>query len=121
MVALIPERFNATYSAAKAYVLSLTQSQQAELKGNDVQAQGSLPSVTCTEIWGRSGLEAKAIPLEMVTEATEIVDAALNGFDQRELITLPSFPAPADLQALVAARLALGANLSRNSAAARSK
>ena len=66
-------------------------------------------------------MEAKAIPLEMVMEATEMVDAALSGFDQRELITLPSFPAPADLQALVAARLALGANLSRNSAAARSK
>ncbi|PTU00880.1 SDR family oxidoreductase, partial [Pseudomonas sp. HMWF031] len=33
VVALFPERFNATYSASKAYVLSLTQSLNAELDG----------------------------------------------------------------------------------------
>lgn len=33
VVALIPERFNATYSATKAYVLSLTQSLNTELSG----------------------------------------------------------------------------------------
>ncbi len=50
-----------------------------------------------------------------------MVDAALSGLDQGELITLPSLPDPADWQALVAARLALGPNLSRSSAAARYK
>ncbi|ROL66901.1 SDR family oxidoreductase [Pseudomonas protegens] len=121
VVALIPERFNATYSATKAYVLSLTQSLQAELKGSGVQVQAVLPGVTRTEIWERSGMDATAIPPEMVMEAAEMVDAALSGFDQGELITVPSLPDPADWQALVAARLALGPNLSRNSAAARYK
>ncbi|MFJ7145624.1 SDR family NAD(P)-dependent oxidoreductase [Pseudomonas protegens] len=121
VVALIPERFNATYSATKAYVLSLTQSLQAELKDSGVQVQAVLPGVTRTEIWERSGLDATAIPPEMVMEAAEMVDAALSGFDQGELITLPSLPDPADWQALVAARLALAPNLSRNSAAARYK
>ncbi|AGL86128.1 MULTISPECIES: SDR family NAD(P)-dependent oxidoreductase [Pseudomonas] len=121
VVALIPERFNATYSATKAYVLSLTQSLQAELKGSGVRVQAVLPGVTRTEIWERSGLDAKAIPAEMVMEVQEMVDAALSGLDQGELITLPSLPDPADWQALVAARLALGPNLSRSSAAARYK
>lgn len=121
VVALIPERFNATYSATKAYVLSLTQSLQAELKDSGVQVQAVLPGVTRTEIWERSGLDATAIPPEMVMEVAEMVDAALSGFDQGELITVPSLPDPADWQALVAARLALGPNLSRNSAAARYK
>ncbi|WP_404937455.1 SDR family oxidoreductase [Pseudomonas sp. JDS08PS003] len=121
VVALIPERFNATYSATKAYVLSLTQSLQTELKDSGVQVQAVLPGVTRTEIWERSGLDATAIPPEMVMEAAEMVDAALSGFDQGELITLPSLPDPADWQALVAARLALAPNLSRNSAAARYK
>ncbi|NBF12239.1 SDR family NAD(P)-dependent oxidoreductase [Pseudomonas sp. Fl4BN1] len=121
VVALIPERFNATYSATKAYVLSLTQSLQAELKGCGVQVQAVLPGITRTEIWERSGLDATTIPPEMVMEVGEMVDASLSGFDQGELITLPSLPDAADWQALVAARLALGPNLSRSSAAARYK
>ncbi len=40
VVALFPERFNATYSASKAYVLSLTQSLNAELDGTGVKSPG---------------------------------------------------------------------------------
>ncbi|WP_095078632.1 SDR family oxidoreductase [Pseudomonas sp. Irchel s3h17] len=121
VVALFPERFNATYSASKAYVLSLTQSLNAELCGSGVQVQAVLPGVTRTEIWERSGIDASAIPAEMVMEAGEMVDAALSGFDQGELVTLPSLPDAADWDAFVAARYVLGPNLSRNTAAARYK
>ncbi|MFS1291759.1 SDR family NAD(P)-dependent oxidoreductase [Pseudomonas piscis] len=121
VVALLPERFNATYSATKAYVLSLSQSLQAELKGTGVQVQAVLPGVTRTEIWQRAGFDVSVIPAEMVMDAGEMVDAALSGFDQRELITLPSLPDAGDWQAMVAARLALAPNLSRSSAAARYK
>lgn len=121
VVALLPERFNATYSATKAYVLSLSQSLQAELKDTGVQVQVVLPGVTRTEIWQRAGFDVSVIPAEMVMDAGEMVDAALSGFDQRELITLPSLPDAADWQAMVAARLALAPNLSRSSAAARYK
>lgn len=48
-----------------------------------------------------------------------MVGAALAGFDQGELVTIPSLPDPADWGALQAARQALGPNLSRNHAAAR--
>lgn len=39
VVALIPERFSATYSATKAYVLSLAQSLDAELQGRGVKSR----------------------------------------------------------------------------------
>lgn len=121
VVALIPERFNATYAATKAYVLSLTQSLNAELDGSGVQVQAVLPGVTRTEILERSGIDASAIPAEMVMEADEMVSAALAGFDQGELITIPSLPDAADWEAVTAARHALGPNLSKSSAADRYK
>jgi short-subunit dehydrogenase len=80
-----------------------------------------LPGATRTEIWERSGIDANAIPAEMVMDAGEMVDAALAGFDEGELITIPSLPDAADWSAFVAARHALGPNLSKSSAAARYK
>ncbi|MFJ2684504.1 SDR family NAD(P)-dependent oxidoreductase [Pseudomonas sp. NPDC087342] len=121
VVALFPERFNATYSASKAYVLSLTQSLNAELNGTGVQVQAVLPGVTRTEIWERSGIDASGIPAEMIMEAGEMVDAALSGLDQGELITIPSLPDAADWDAFVAARLVLAPNLSKSTAATRYK
>ena len=50
-----------------------------------------------------------------------LVDAALAGFDQQELVTIPSLPDAADWDAFVSARAALGPNLSHNQAAARYK
>ena len=121
VVAVFPERFNATYSASKAYVLSLTQSLNAELDGTGVKVQAVLPGVTRTEIWERSGIDASQIPAEMVMEAGEMVDAALAGLDQGELVTIPSLPNAGDWDAFVAARLVMAPNLSKSKAAARYK
>ena len=121
VVALAPEMFNAVYSATKAYVLSLTQTLAGELRGSGVQLQAVLPGVTRTEIWERSGTDASALSPSMIMEVGEMVDAALAGFDQGELVTIPSLPNAADWDAFVAARAALGPNLSRNQSAARYK
>ena len=121
VVALFPERFNATYSASKAYVLSLTQSMNAELDGTGVKVQAVLPGVTRTEIWERSGIDASQIPADMVMEADEMVDAALSGLDQGELITIPSLPDAGEWDAFVAARHVMAPNLSKSTAAARYK
>lgn len=121
VVALFPERFNATYSASKAYVLSLTQTLNAELEGTGVKVQAVLPGVTRTEIWERSGFDASGIPAEMVMEAGEMVDAALSGLDQGELVTIPSLPDAGEWQAFVAARHVMAPNLSHSSAASRYK
>jgi short-subunit dehydrogenase len=121
VVALFPERFNATYSASKAYVLSLTQSLNAELQGTGVQVQAVLPGVTRTEILERSGIDASQIPADMIMEAGEMVDAALSGLDQGELITIPSLPNASEWEAFMAARHAMAPNLSRSTAATRYK
>lgn len=121
VVALFPERFNATYSASKAYVLSLSQSLNTELEGTGVKVQAVLPGVTRTEIWERSGFDASGIPAEMVMEAGEMVDAALSGLDQGELVTIPSLPDAGEWQAFVAARHVMAPNLSHRSAASRYK
>jgi len=121
VVALAPEMFNAVYSATKAYVLSLTQTLAGELRGSGVQLQAVMPGVTRTEIWERSGTDASALPPSMIMEVGEMVDAALAGFDQGELVTIPSLPDAADWDAFVAARAALGPNLSHSQAAARYK
>lgn len=121
VVALFPERFNATYSASKAYVLSLTQSLNAELDGTGVKVQAVLPGVTRTEIWERSGIDATQIPADMVMEAGEMVDAALSGLDQGELITIPSLPNASEWDDFVKARLVMAPNLSKSMAATRYK
>lgn len=120
VVPMIPERFNAVYTASKAYVLSLTQSLNAEIGEQGVQVQAVMPGATRTEIWERAGMDLTAFPAEMVMEVGEMVDAALVGFDQKELVTIPSLPDAADWDALGNARLA-GPNLSLQQAAARYK
>lgn len=121
VVPMIPERFNAVYTASKAYVLSLTQSLNAEIHDKGVQVQAVMPGATRTEIWERAGMDLNAFPSEMVMDVNEMVDAALAGFDQHELVTIPSLPDAADWDALVSARHALGPNLSLQHAASRYK
>ena len=121
VVALAPELFNAVYSATKAYVLSLSQTLNGEVKDKGLQVQAVLPGITRTEIWERSGMDDSALPPSMIMEVGEMVDAALAGFDQGELVTIPSLPDAADWQAFTAARGKLGPNRSHSSAAARYK
>lgn len=52
-------------------------------------------------------------------DATDLVDAALAGFDRSELVTIPSLPDLQDWERFVAARLALEPNLSHSRPVAR--
>ncbi|TWB22013.1 hypothetical protein FBZ89_104261 [Nitrospirillum amazonense] len=123
VVALIPEMFSATYVGTKAFVLALTQSLQAETAkaGKAVKFQAVLPGLTRTEIFERVGRSFDDMDPNMVMEVGEMVEAALAGLDQGELVTIPSLPNPAEFDALNQARYALGPNLSRNHAADRYK
>ncbi|MEB0213397.1 SDR family NAD(P)-dependent oxidoreductase, partial [Pseudomonas sp. 10B1] len=121
VVPLAPEMFNATYTATKAYVLSLTQSLNAELKESGVRVQAVMPGATRTEIFDRSGMDLSQFPAEWVMDVGEMVDAALAGFDQGELATIPSLPNAADWDAFMTARAALTPNMSLSSAASRFK
>lgn len=119
VLALAPELFSGTYSGTKAYVLNLSQSMQRELDGSGVHVQVVLPGATRTEIWNRSGTDIANLPPEIVMDVGEMVDAALLGLDHGETVTIPALEPIDQWEALTAARLALGPQLSRNHAATR--
>jgi len=117
VVALAPELPIGIYAATKAFVLTFSQSLQTELGPRGLYVQAVLPAATRTEIWERSGRDVNA--LQGVMEVDEMVDAALVGFDRRELVTLPSLPDAGQWETLNAARLAMLPNFGQPHAAAR--
>ncbi|MFC5742338.1 SDR family NAD(P)-dependent oxidoreductase [Dyella tabacisoli] len=121
VLALAPEMFGGSYSATKAYLLNYTLALHKEASAQGVRVQAVLPGITRTEIWARSGGDINTLPAHMVMEVDEMVDAAMAGFLQGEVVTIPSLPDTADWDAYNAARLKLGPNLSRNRAADRYK
>jgi uncharacterized protein len=117
VVAVAPEAFPGIYAATKAFVLTFSQSLQAELGPRGVYVQAVLPAATRTEIWQRSGRDIATIP--GVMDVDELVDAALVGFDRREAITIPSLPDIGQWEAFAAARQAMLPNFRQVHAAAR--
>jgi short-subunit dehydrogenase len=121
IVALSPETLNGTYSGTKAYVLNLTQSLHHEVGDKGVQLQAVLPGATSTAFWDRAGLPVEHLPSQIVMTAEDMVDAALAGLDQGELVTIPSLPDAADWERFNNARQHLQPNLSHKLPAARYK
>lgn len=87
VVGLAPEFGMSVYGATKAYVLFLSQGLSLELSSKGVYVQAVLPAATRTEIWEHAGIDINT--LTEVMEVGDLVDAALVGFDRRELVTIP--------------------------------
>lgn len=119
VVALAPHFFNGTYSATKSFVLTLTESLAAELENTGVSIQAVLPGLTRTEIFDRVGRSFDDLDPNMVMEVGDLVDAALAGFDQGELITIPSLADKGLYDSYIAARGELRPHLSLNRPAGR--
>lgn len=119
IVAVAPTILNGVYGGSKAFVLAFTQSLQHELGDKGVRVQAVLPGATRTEFWDVAGHSVDALPPEWVMSGDDLVDAALAGFDQGEVATVPSLPELSDWNAFESARAALGPNLSRSKPAAR--
>jgi hypothetical protein len=113
VVALVPEIFNGTYSASKAFILALTQSLAHELRETPVRIQAVLPGLTRTEIFDRAGASFDGIDPERVMDVEDLVRAALAGLDQGELATVPSLEDASLLAQFAAARQSLGPHLSK--------
>jgi short-subunit dehydrogenase len=109
----------AIYSGTKAYVLQFSRVLQEELADKGVKVQVVLPGAVATDIWSTNGIDVASLPKGTVMSAEELVDAALAGLDQGELVTIPSVPDVADWQRFEEARVALSQNLSRDRAAPR--
>ncbi|HEX2543699.1 MAG TPA: SDR family oxidoreductase [Ramlibacter sp.] len=119
IVAVAPRILNPVYTATKAYVLSLSQALQHELGAKGLRVQAVLPGATRTDFWDVSGVPVSALPPEMVMGAEDMVDAALAGLDQGELVTIPSLPDVAEWERFEAAREVLTPQLSRSTPALR--
>jgi len=119
VVGLAPELGMPLYGATKAFVLYLTQALRAQFADSALRLQAVLPGATRTEIWERSGSDIEAMDPNMIMGVDDMVDAALAGFDQGELVTIPSLPDAADWDAALAAKAKLYPNLSRSQPAGR--
>jgi short-subunit dehydrogenase len=113
IVALTPETLNGVYGGTKAFVLALSQSLQHELNGKGIRVQAVLPGATATAFWDTAGLPVRNLPRAMVMSATDMVDAALAGLDQGEIVTIPSLPNRAEWDAYEATRRGMSRQLSR--------
>ncbi|MEX3812599.1 SDR family NAD(P)-dependent oxidoreductase [Paraburkholderia sp. BR13439] len=114
IVALSPETLNGVYGGSKAFVLSFSQSLHHELDDKGVQVQAVLPGATATDFWQTGGLPIKHLPEGTVMSASDMVDAALTGFDRRELVTIPSLHAGEKWDAYEAARRTMSRDLSND-------
>ena len=117
VVGFAPEFGTSIYGATKAFVLFLSQGLDFELSPKGVYVQAVLPASTRTEIWARAGVDVDTLP--EVMEVGELVDAALVGFDRRELVTVPPLHVAERWDALEGARQGLMSDLRQAHAADR--
>ncbi|WP_050475876.1 SDR family NAD(P)-dependent oxidoreductase [Herbaspirillum rhizosphaerae] len=87
-VGIAVEALNSVYSASKSYVLSFGHVLQRDLADKGVRIQTVLPAATATEFWDVAGYSKQKESPNTMT-AADLVDAALAGLDQGELVTIP--------------------------------
>lgn len=117
ILALAPELLAGVYPATKAFVLTFSQALQLELGPRGIYVQAVLPAGTRTEIWERSGLTQ--VDTSQMMDVGELVDAALVGFDRKELVTIPPLPNDGQWHAFEQARKAMVPNFRQQHPAAR--
>ncbi|ANJ55588.1 SDR family oxidoreductase [Pseudomonas silesiensis] len=89
IVAIAPQILNGVYGGTKAFVLGLSQSMHHELADKGVRIQAVLPGATATDFWSEAGNPVENLPQEIVMSAEDMVDAALAGLAQGEVVTIP--------------------------------
>lgn len=112
VVGLAPEMGATVYGATKAFVLFLSQGLNVELAQKGVYVQAVLPAATRTEIWDHAGVDVDT--LSGVMEVGDLVDAALIGYDRRELVTIPPLPDADQWSTLDTARKAMLPNFAQS-------
>jgi len=112
IVAISHESLNGVYSGSKAFVLAFSHSLNHELASKGLRVQVVLPGATATDFWDIAGRPVRNLPTEIVMSAEDMVDAALAGLDQGEIVTIPSLPDKAEWDRFDAARRAMSARLS---------
>ena len=116
---IAPELLNGVYGGSKAFVLAFSLALHNELSKCGSRVQAVLPGATATPFWAIAGTALEQLPSQIEMTAEDVVDAALEGFAQGEVVTIPSLPNLADWTAYEAARRAMIPKLSFSSPAAR--
>ncbi len=111
VVGISPEALNGVYGATKAFVLALSHSLQHELADKGIRIQAVLPGATATDLWEIAGLPWQKLPPSMVMSPEDMVDAALVGLDQGELVTIPGLQDAEEWTRFEAERRALSQRL----------
>jgi hypothetical protein len=119
IVGIAPEMLNGVYGGTKAFVLAFSLSLHKELAKSNVRIQVVLPGATATDFWAIAGTPVEQLPSQIVMKAEDLVDAAIAGLDQGEVVTIPSLPDVADWEAYEAARQSILPKLSLSSPAKR--
>jgi uncharacterized protein len=112
IVAISPETLNGVYGGSKAFVLTFSLSLHHELAGKGVRIQAVLPGATATDFWDVAGVPVHHLPASIVMSADDMVDAALAGLDQGEVVTIPSLVDNSGWDRYEAARQAMSGKLS---------
>jgi short-subunit dehydrogenase len=112
IVAISPETLNGVYGGSKAYVLGFSLSLHHELAEKGVRVQAVLPGATATDFWDAAGVPLHHLPAAIVMSADDMVDAALAGLDQGEVVTIPSLADKAEWDSYEGARRAMSGKLS---------
>ena len=118
-VGVAPELLNSVYGGTKAFVLAFSLALHKEVRERNIRVQVVLPGATATEFWDRTGTAVAELPEGNVMSAADLVDAALAGFDQGEVVTIPALPDLVDWQTFESARQRLIPGLSLRTPAAR--
>jgi short-subunit dehydrogenase len=79
-----------TYSAAKAWVVSFSESVAAELNGTGVRCMALCPGFTHTEFHDRAEVDPGQIPGWMWLDAPDVVDAAIEDLRRGLTVSVPS-------------------------------
>ena len=79
-----------TYSAAKAWVVSFSESVAAELNGTGVRCMALCPGFTHTEFHDRAAIDESQIPGWMWLNAPDVVDAAIDDLRKGLTVSVPA-------------------------------
>ena len=88
VVGVAVELLNGVYGASKSYVLAFGHALQRDLGDKGVRIQTVMPGATATEFWDVAGYAAQKTSA-ITMSAANLVDAALEGLEAGELVTIP--------------------------------
>lgn len=82
----------AVYGAAKAFLLSFTESLHEELRGTGVAALAVCPGHTPTGFHARAGIDRSGVPPALTTPAEQVVAEALTALARGRAVCVPGAP-----------------------------